>query len=311
MWAIPTKSAEKLTSSLLATLDVCFKEKPDLVHYHSFTHQTTFLPRSFGIPVLITGQGLEWKRSRWNKFGSSFLKLSEKIMVRSASSISVVSRVQQNYLKEKYDRESTYIPQGVNKPEIFKPDDITRMWGLKGRDYILTAVRLVQEKGVHYLIEAFKGMKTDLKLVIAGDAAHEKAYLQKLKDLAGDNPNIIFTGYVTGKLYGELRSNPYAFVLASEIEGLPTVLLEAMSYGNCCVASDIPENLEALRGKGLSFKNKTPEDLRDRLTELAQDPQKAAHYRSTSTEGMEEFYWDKIAREYNDLYVQMARKPGL
>jgi glycosyltransferase involved in cell wall biosynthesis len=310
--AMASKSGEKMTSSLVATLDVCLREKPDLVHFHSFTQQTTFLPRFFGIPVLVQGHGIEWKRSRWNRAGRLVLKISENLMVRSADQLTVVSQVQQAYLREKYHRESVYIPTGVNPPQTLAPDEITRRWGLKGRDYLLTSVRVVPEKGVHYLIEAYHRIKTDKKLVIAGDPGHEKEYFEKLKVLAADSPNILFTGFLTGKVYAELMSNPYAFILASELEGLPTVLLEAMSYGNCCLASDIPENLEALRGKGLSFQSRSPESLAEQLNALFADEGKVRHYREISTEGLQEgFSWDKIAGQFHELYLKMGKTtPG-
>lgn len=309
--ALPSKTAEKMISSFLATLDACLKEKPDLIHFHSFTQQTTFLARWVGIPALVQGHGLEWKRSRWNLAGKWFLKFSEWIMVHSADRLTVVSKVQQNYLKEKYGRESVYIPTGINPPIRLEPETITSLWGLQGRDYFLTAARLVPEKGVHTLIEAFNRVQSNFKLVIAGDAGHEKKYLEKLKTLAQGNPNIIFTGYVTGKPYVELMSNAYVFVLASELEGLPTVLLEAMSFGNCCLASDIPENLEALGNRGLTFRNGSIENLREQLEALTRDPQKTQLLRLTASEGLlEHFHWDKIADQFNDLYAQMGDKRG-
>lgn len=309
--ALASKSAEKMSSSLRATLDACLREKPDLVHFHSFTQQTSFLPRWFGIPTLVQGHGIEWRRSRWNWAGRTILKWSEQIMVRSASRLTVVSQVQRAYLMEKYGRESVYIPTGVNPPRIQEPSEITRFWGLKGRDYLLTAVRVVPEKGVHYLIEAYRRIKTPLKLVIAGDPGHEKEYYESLKEMAGGDPKILFTGFQTGAVYAELMSNPYLFVLASEIEGLPTVLLEALSYGNCCLASDIPENLEALRGKGPSFEARSSLSLAARLEELLGDREKTEQYRKMSTEGLQEnFSWDKIALQFHELYLQMAEAPG-
>ncbi len=307
--ALPTKAGEKITSSFLATLDVCFKEKPDVGHFHSFTQQTTFLPRWFGIPVLVQGHGLEWKRSRWSPSGKAFLKMSEWIMVHSADTLSVVSRVQQAYLKEKYGKDSVYIPTGINPPKREDPSEITRSWGLKGRDYFLSAGRLVPEKGLHTLIEAYQALKPQgLKLVIAGDAGHEKKYFERLQALAAGNPDILFTGYVTGKPYAELMSNAYAFLLPSELEGLPTVLLEAMSYGNCCLASDIAENLEALGGRGRTFKVGDAQDLAVQMEELASNPPETDRLRTLAPQGLlESFHWDKIAGQFHQLYLDMAK----
>src|SRR5258708_3358699 len=165
--AMPSNSCAKIPSSLAAAIPVSLRENPDLVHFHSCPQQTTFLPRWFGIPTLVQGHGIEWKRSRWNWAGRTILKLSEQLMVRSASRLTVVSKVQQAYLREKYGRDSVYIPTGVNPPQVLAPEEITRLWGLKGRDYLLTSVRVVPEKGVHYLIEAYNRITSPLKLVIA------------------------------------------------------------------------------------------------------------------------------------------------
>ncbi len=310
--ALATKTGEKITSASWATLDACLKEKPDVIHFHSFTQQTTFFPKWFGIPVLVQGHGLEWKRSRWSPAGKAFLKMSEWIMVHSADRLTVVSQVQQAYLKEKYGKESAYIPTGINPPRRVEPSEITRLWGLKGRDYFLSAGRLVPEKGIHTLIEAYQGLgATGLRLVIAGDAGHEKKYFRRLQDLSRGNPNILFIGYVTGQSYAELMSNAYTFVLPSELEGLPTVLLEARSYGNCCVASDIAENREAMGGQGRTFPVGRAADLKDLLRGLAADPQEASRLRTLASEGLlDSFHWDKIAEQFHHLYGQMRKAKG-
>lgn len=53
----------------------------------------------------------------------------------------------------------------------------------------------------------------------------------------------------------ELYSNAYVYTLPSDLEGMPLSLLEAMSYGNCCLVSDIPECTEVVEDKALIFKN--------------------------------------------------------
>jgi glycosyltransferase involved in cell wall biosynthesis len=301
--AIGTKSAEKITSSLLATLDLCLREKADIVHYHAFTNQVPFLPKFWGIPVVVQGHGIEWKRSRWNWLGKGTLLLSEKICVYSADRLTVVSQTQREYLMEKYEKESVYIPTGVNPPIRRKALEITRDWKLGERDYILSAGRLVPEKGLHYLIQAFRALNSRMKLVIAGSSLHEKAYEDNLRRLAGDDPRILFTGHVTGMKFEELMSNAYAFVLPSELEGLPTVLLEAMSYGNCCIASDILENREALRDQGLTFISRSTGDLKAQLEKVSADPELASRYRKLSAEGILASHdWDRIAEQFHSFY---------
>lgn len=71
--------------------------------------------------------------------------------------------------------------------------------------------------------------------------------------MAAGNDQIIFTDFVGGRDLEELFSNAYAFVLPSDVEGMAISLLEAMSYGNCCLVSDIPENTEVVEDQALTF----------------------------------------------------------
>ena len=51
----------------------------------------------------------------------------------------------------------------------------------------------------------------------------------------------------SGQMLDELYSNAYIYTLPSDLEGMPLSLLEAMSYGNCCLVSDIPECAEVVK----------------------------------------------------------------
>jgi glycosyltransferase involved in cell wall biosynthesis len=222
--------------------------------------------------------------------------------------VTVVSRVLQDYVAERYHRTAIGIPTGINPPTPHAPE-LIRTYGLHGGDYFLFAGRLVREKGAHYLIEAFRrarGAATRTKLVIAGDANYEEAYKAELRGLAADDPRIVFTGRVRGQLLSELMTNTLCFVLPSDVEGLATVLLEAMSYGAPCLASDIPENLEALQGLGHTFKAADVASLAHQLESLAEDASVREKYRDTARRHVEmEHSWDRIALQFEELYEQV------
>ncbi len=304
---VPTlkfRSIEKIFASFIATIKSIVEREIDIVHFHAFGPALfCFIPRLFGKKVIVQGHGLEWKRSRWNLGGKLFLRLAEIPSVKLPHCITVVSHVQKDYLSKKYGIESIYIPTGVNPPQVEKPDLINHQLRLHGNDYILFAARLVREKGAHYIIEAYNRIKPDLKLVIAGDAQHENSYKSELLNLAKGNKNIIFTGFVTGKMLYELFSNCYIFVLPSEVEGLPIVLFEALSYGNCCLVSDIPENLEALNNLGYVFKNKNASDLAEKLVYLINNPDAVETVKEPAKKYiLENYLWDKIAVDFEELY---------
>ena len=129
------------------------------------------------------------------------------------------------------------------------------------------------EKGIRYLVEAFKNVKTDKKLVIAGGSSDTDSFMEELKELAKDDDRILFTGFVQGAMLDELYSNAYIYTLPSDLEGMPLSLLEAMSYGNCCLVSDIPECAEVVEDKALIFKKSDVEDLREKLQEACDHPE--------------------------------------
>ena len=307
--AIKRRSLEKLSATMVATALSSIKDDSDIIHFHAFgPGMFCIVPKVLGKRVVVQGHGLEWKRSRWGPFGRWFLRASERPSVKMPHKVTVVSKVQQRYLKKKYGIESIHIPTGVNPPKIERPD-LIKKYGLHGNDYILFAARLVREKGAHYLIEAYNKLKPPLKLVIAGDAPHEEKYKAELKKLAGDSRNVIFTGFVTGKLLDELFSNCSIFVLPSEIEGLPTALLEAMSYGNCCLVSDIPENLEALNGIGRSFKNGDVNSLAEEINYLIRHPEFVEEIRLKARDYvLTNYSWDSIAERFEAFYKKILNR---
>jgi len=307
-----TKSFEKLSATLIATLYQCFEKEVDIVHFHAFGPAIfSFIPRLLGRKTIVQGHGLEWKRSKWGIIGKKFLKLSEIPSVRFPHAVTSVSRILKKYLLDKYGINSDYIPTGVNPPQVELPDKI-KQYGLCGNDYIFFAARFVKEKGAHYLIQAFNRLDTNLKLVIAGSTKHEDKYKKELYRMAQHNKNIIFTEFVTGKVLREFFSNCYMFVLPSETEGLSTVLLEAMSYGNCCLVSDIPENKEAMEDNGYYFRNKNVESLREKMEYLVKNEDAVqAMKEKAQIHVLTKYCWDKIALDYEMLYMDMLVKPSL
>ena len=229
----------------------------------------------------MTSAGVDWQREKWQSgFGSKFIRQGEKNAVKYADEIIVLSKGVQDYFKETYGRETHFIPNGVNRPQIRKANLITEKFGLKKDSYILFLGRLVPEKGIRYLVEAFKNVKTDKKLVIAGGSSDTDPFMEELKGLAKDDERILFTGFVQGAMLDELYSNAYIYTLPSDLEGMPLSLLEAMSYGNCCLVSDIPECAEVVEDKALIFKKADVQDLQEKLQDACD------HAEATETENL-------------------------
>jgi glycosyltransferase involved in cell wall biosynthesis len=303
--SITSKHFETLTRSFLSVLTELFS-KNDIVHFHALGPSVfAILPRIFHKQTVVTVHGLDWQRAKWGAFASSCLRFGEWTSARICHTVICVSQTLRDYYRAKYGIKAYYIPNGVNMPYYLPPETI-KLKGLDCKNYILFLSRLVPEKGCHYLIKAFNQLNTSMKLVIAGGSGHSEEYVQQLKKCADGNDQIIFTGFVSGKILIELFSNAYAYVLPSEVEGLPISLLEAMSYENCVVTSDIPENIEIVNGYGFTFKNKDIGSLQVVLDKLLKNPALVAEKgKSGKRLVQQEYNWDKIANQTECLYRKL------
>lgn len=289
--------------SILASIKASFSNY-DVVHIHAEGPASMcWMPKLFGKRVIVTIHGLDWQRSKWGGFATKFLKFGEKMAAKHADEVIVLSKNVQQYFLDTYNRKTVYIPNGIEKPEIKDISIIHEKFGISKDDYILFLGRIVPEKGVHYLINAYKNIDTDKKLVIAGGSSHTSDYMDELKTLAKEDKRIIFTDFVQGQTLEELYSNAYIYCLPSDLEGMPLSLLEAMSYGNCCLSSDIPECTEVYENKAVSFEKGNEKDLQEKLQMLLNNKNLTDEYKSSASDFIcGKFNWNDIVSKTLDLY---------
>ena len=305
--SVPTiekKGLAAVSSSFFAALCSAFG-RYDVVHIHAEGPAFfCWIPKMFGKRVIVTVHGIDWQREKWKSgFGSKFIRRGEKNAVKYADEIIVLSAGVQKYFEKTYGRKTRFIPNGVNHPEIQKPELITEKYGLTKDSYILFLGRLVPEKGLRYLIEAYKQTQTDKKMVIAGGSSDTDSFMKEIKELAKDDERILFTGFVQGKMLDELYSNAYIYTLPSDLEGMPLSLLEAMSYGNCCLTSDIPECTEVVEDKALIFKKSDVDDLRNCLQDACDHHEKVQEFKKQAADFIcEKYNWDDVVEETMKLY---------
>lgn len=300
---------EALSYTFLAVKDAVSKDY-DIIHFHALGPSSlSWIPKMLGKKIVVTIHGLDWKRQKWGRTGRLYLKMGERIAALTADRCILVSQALYQYFTAKYPKADKYvvIPNGVTLAEPLPPEEIFK-WGLKPRGYLLYLARLVPEKGCHYLIEAFKKVKTAKKLVIAGASSHTDAYAAQLHVQAKGDERIVFTGAVGGRLLNELYSHAYAYVLPSEIEGLPITLLEALSFGTYPVTSDIPENLEVTEKKyGGWFASRDIAELKKSLEHCLASPDEIlAKGRSGREYVKTKYCWDLAASRLADEYKLLA-----
>lgn len=301
-----TPCLQKLSCSATAAINSIWKKKYDIVHFHSFAPGAfAWLPKLRGAKCVLQLHSLEWKRKRWGTVGSSVVKILEKLALSQSHINTAVSRTQCAFYRTHRGIEMQYIPTAADVKPKTEAREIYQL-GLEPNAYILFACRLVPEKGAHYLVSAFRRLDTDMKLVIAGDAQGAVEYRKKLIELAGGDPRILFPGFVEGRLIDELFSHCYVYAQPSEVEGLSLSILEAMSYGNCCLVSDIPENLEAIGDAGFHFMNKNVDDLADRLCWLLDHSEDVASVSVGAKERVRQHYsWQSISEQIEKLYLSI------
>lgn len=301
--------AEKTSASAMSALCATLRRpKFDVLHFHSVAAGTLgVLPWILRRGTVLQMHGVEWQRSRWGGLGQRVLSAMERVSMALHANCTAVSQTQCEFYRQRYGREIVYIPTGAEVPPACNTAHEIVELGLEPGKYILFASRLVAEKGAHYLIEAFRNLHTDYKLVIAGGARGEEQYQQHLRALAGGDRRILFPGYVEGDLKHQLFSHAALYVQPSEIEGLSIALLEAMSYGLCCLSSDIPENREAIGETGHTFRNKDTADLRSKLmTLLNAEPLRRQLGQLANRRVSELYSWDHITDQLEELYVRVA-----
>lgn len=282
----------------------------DIIHFHAEGPCImVWLPKLFGIRTIATIHGLDWQRSKWGNFATKVLKAGEKMAARRADEVIVLSKNMQDYFLETYGRQTRFISNGIQRPALYEPKEIREKYGLEKDGYILFVARIVPEKGLHYLIDAYKKIRTEKRLVIAGGNSHSQSYMDEVEAMAAEDPRILMTGFVAGRVLEELYSNACFFVLPSDVEGMAVSLLEAMSYGNCCLVSDIRENTEVVAEHAAVFRKSDTQDLQKKMEELLEHPEIRAAYKETAADYIcGKYNWDDVAEQTLRLYEDGVTK---
>lgn len=308
VFSVDYKGLAAMTASVFSALRAAFG-RYDVVHFHAEGPCVMlWLPKLMGKRCVATIHGLDHQRAKWGRLASAYILSGEKMAVRCADEIIVLSKSVQKYFLDTYGRVTKFIPNGVSKPLLRNAELIQTRFGLKKDEYVLYLGRIVPEKGIAYLIEAFRQVNPQKKLVIAGGASDTDRFAQELRQLAGNDEHILFTGFVQGQLLEELFSNAYLYTLPSDLEGMPLSLLEAMSYGNCCLVSDIPECADVVEDHAVTFEAGNVRDLSEKLRELCASPEVVKRYQQAAAEFIcNKYNWDFVVDQTLDLYRHSER----
>jgi len=303
---IHSKHLDAISHSFTALVKI-LSDHYDIVYVNAIGVSVLgFIPKLFGKKVIVQVHGLDFNREKWGKIAKRFLEFSCLTTVWFADQIICVSIEDKNYFERRFGADCIFIPNGITVRDKIAPNLIRKEWGLKEDGYTLFMARLVREKGCHWLLEAYRDLDTDKVLVIAGGDSHREAYSENLKKQANDR--ILFTGFVDGRVKDELLSNAYCYVLPSTLEAMPISLLEAMSFGNCIIASDLPELKAVLGDDGLLFQTGCVHDLRAKLSSALASPDFVRDQGEKMVERVERNHnWDNIYEKYQNVVEGLSK----
>ncbi|MFP4249282.1 MAG: glycosyltransferase family 4 protein [Armatimonadota bacterium] len=305
------KYFDALTHTLSAAIDACGRDC-DIINIHGSAPAAAVAPMlrlRRRCPVVVTIHSLDWEGAKWGGVATGAMRAAARIPVRFADEVTVVSKRLQNYYRDTFGRETTYIASGAAPADLRPPDEIRERWGLSKHGYILFVGRLTPEKGLEYLIEAYRRIETDMPLVLVGGANYEDPYVEALVRQADDR--IIFTGYQSGATLSELFTNAYLYVQPSTLEGLSMAVVEALSYGRFVLASDIPGNVEALGECGRTFTTADVDDLESALAELLHSPAEVREqFEIARGRVAREYDWDRTADGFETVFEHACGASG-
>ncbi|WP_231621729.1 glycosyltransferase family 4 protein [Sphingomonas sp. 37zxx] len=302
--AAPRKqSIEAIVSTLVGILHAR-RHRYDVVHIHAIgPGLLTPLARLLGLRVVMTHHGTDYDRAKWGKLAKRILWWGEQASLRWADRVIAVSPSLADMLRARYPLQAAkvrYIPNGA--PTMAQTDasraEVLASLGLNAGGFILAVGRLVEEKGLDYLIEAHRQSGITLPLAIVGASDHASPYASQL--LAKGNDQVRFLGLQPRSVLRHLYETTALFVLPSFHEGLPIVALEAARSDAPMLLSDIAPN----RDVGLSPSNYFPVGDVGALAAALSQP--LDRYRIDADSVRRRFDWDAIADQTLAVYREIA-----
>ena len=299
---IALKSIDKLSSSFLSCIH-SLRIDADVVLFLGVSPVLfALLPKLSGKKTVINIDGLEWKREKWNRLASSYLKLSESLSGIICDTVVTDSIAIQKYFRKQYGKDSTFIAYGADIGTV-EDKTLLKRYGLEKDKYVLQVCRLEPENNSDLIIREYCQTDIDMPLVIIGSSPYGSSYLRELKRIADER--VRFLGGVYGYDYNVLRSNPFCYIHGHEVGGTNPALLEALAAGNCVVVLDVAYNMEVIEGAGLSF-SKDRGSLETVLKQIENCPDLREEMKQKSVERIQNNYtWEYIIDQYERLFLDL------
>jgi glycosyltransferase involved in cell wall biosynthesis len=308
---VGTKHLDAIVHSAFATA-AAMRSSFDILHYHAIgPGALAVLPRiASRAKVVLTVHGLDDERAKWGPLAKLLLKTAAWVSAHAPDATIVVSRDLERHYRDVRGRRTRYIPNGVRVQEPDPAGPVLNRFGLQAGRYVLFVGRFVPEKAPDLLLQAFRQVPGDHRLVLVGGSSFTDEYLQQLCRVAAQDPRVVLPGYLFGAELATLYQNAGAFVLPSLLEGLPLTLLEALSHGTPVVASSISPHIEVLGESGPGGRLFAPgneQHLAQTLVRVLADHEGERRGAASLRERVLRTYnWNDAAKATEQVYRELA-----
>jgi glycosyltransferase involved in cell wall biosynthesis len=294
---------DTLLHSCKCTLDIIFNNTADIVHIQNGGNSIWALPlRLFGKKVFISQDGVDWKRDKWPWYGKMFLKLSSFITAHVPNQIIFDNVIAKRLFEDKFKKQYTFIPFGSEVEYPLDSEKVLQKFDLQKGEYYLFVGRFIPDKGLHYLIPAFKNSVSTKKLILIGGSPNPSEYESRILKMSDEQ--IIFPGFVYGEEVNALMVNAYCYIQPSDVEGLSPVVLTVMGLNVPLIVSDIEENQYAVKDTARMFKKADVTSLTEEINYCEQHyPEMLQLAKKAQERALSEFNWEKVADEHVTIFM--------
>lgn len=297
------KGFDTLLHSFKCTFDIIYHNTADIVHIQNGGNSIWALPlRLFGKKVFISQDGVDWKRDKWPWYGKVYLRLSAFLTAYLPNEVIFDNIIAKKLFEERFNKQFKFIPFGSEVEEGTGNTDILQKHDLKKGEYYLFVGRFIPDKGLHYLIPAFRNSTSNKKLVLIGGSPNPSSYEKQLLNMAGDQ--ILFPGYVYGDDVNTLMTNAYCYIQPSDVEGLSPVVLTVMGLNVPLIVSDIEENKYAVLDTARKFKKGNIESLTEEMNFCETNyPEMLRLAQKAQERALSVFNWENVADEHVEVFL--------
>ncbi len=293
---------DTLLHSFKCACDIIFNNTADVVHIQNGGNSIWALPlRLFGKKVFISQDGVDWKREKWVWYAKIYLKMSAFITAHCPNQVIFDNVIAKRLFEDKFKKKYKFIPFGSEVEYPVNSEAVLKKFALQKESYYLFVGRFIPDKGLHYLLPAFKNSTSNKKLVLIGGSPNPSDYENEI--LARGNDRVVFPGFVYGDDVNALMVNAYCYIQPSDVEGLSPVVLTVMGLNVPLIVSDIEENQYAVEDTARMFKKGNIASLTEEINYCEQHYQEMKQLAQKAQQrALSEFNWEKVADEHIEVF---------